>query len=65
MIGDALHTQTETARMIVMEKGADYLFTVKDNQPTLNQTIAKLVPAPEVGFFPSGAHRPNGSDDGV
>ena len=65
VIGDALHTQTETARMIVMEKGADYLFTVKDNQPTLNQTIAKLVPAPEVGFFPSGAHRPNGSDDGV
>jgi len=65
VIGDALHTQTETARMIVMEKGADYLFTVKDNHPTLNQTIAKLVPAPEVGFFPSGAHRPNGSDDGV
>jgi hypothetical protein len=65
VIGDALHTQTETARMIVMEKGADYLLTVKDNQRTLNQTIAKLVPAPEAGFSPSGAHRTNGSDRGV
>jgi hypothetical protein len=64
--GDALHTQDETARMIVLEKGADYLFTVKDNQPTLNQTIAKLVPAPEAGFFPSKAHeRANGSDGGL
>jgi hypothetical protein len=65
VIGDALHTQTETARLIVMEKGADYLLTVKDNQPTLNQTIAKLVPAPEAGFSPSGAHRTNGSNRGV
>jgi hypothetical protein len=65
VIGDALHTQAETARMIVMDKGADYLLTVKDNQPTLNQTIAKQVPAPEVGFFPSEAHRANGQDVGV
>lgn len=35
---DALHTQRETARYIVQEKGADYLFTVKDNQPELKKT---------------------------
>jgi predicted transposase YbfD/YdcC len=28
---DALHTQTETARVLVQEKGADYSLTVKDN----------------------------------
>jgi hypothetical protein len=65
VIGDALHTQAETARMLVMEKGADYLLTVKNNQPTLNQTIAQLVPAPEAGFSPSEAHRANGSYGGV
>ena len=32
---DALHTQRETARFLVEEKGAHYLFTVKDNQKTL------------------------------
>jgi hypothetical protein len=32
---DALHTQDETARQLVMEHGAHYLLTVKDNQPTL------------------------------
>ena len=31
---DALHTQTETARVIVQERGANYLMTVKGNQPT-------------------------------
>ena len=32
---DALHTQRETAHFLVEEKGAHYLFTVKDNQKTL------------------------------
>lgn len=36
---DALHTQRETARHIVQDKGADYLFTVKDNQPELKKRI--------------------------
>ena len=53
---DALHTQDETARALVMEHGADYLLTVKDNQPTLHQNIQKLVAAPEADFPPSGAH---------
>jgi hypothetical protein len=39
---DAMHTQEATARYLVEEKKADYLFTVKDNQPTLKQDIADL-----------------------
>ena len=39
---DALHTQRELARILVEDKGADYLFTVKDNQPTLKQEISEL-----------------------
>jgi len=35
---DSLHTQKETARYLVEEKKADYVFTVKDNQPTLSPT---------------------------
>jgi hypothetical protein len=51
---DALHTQDETARQLVMDQGAHYLLTVKNNQPTLRQNIAKLVPVPPTGFSPSG-----------
>ncbi len=39
---DALHTQIETARYLVEEKKAHYLYTVKDNQPTLKADIASL-----------------------
>jgi len=39
---DALHTQAETARYLVEEKHADYVFTVKDNQPTLKHDIETL-----------------------
>ncbi len=62
---DALHTQADTARLIVMEKGADYLLTVKDNQPTVRHNIEQLIPTPEAGFSPTEAHRPNGPDRGV
>jgi Domain of unknown function (DUF4338)/DDE_Tnp_1-associated/Transposase DDE domain len=48
---DALHTQQETARYVVENKKADYLFTVKDNQPTLRQDIAAL----ELKSFPPSA----------
>ena len=44
---DALHTQTETARDIVLERGGDYLLTVKDNQLKLHQTD---LPPSEQGF---------------
>jgi len=36
---DALHTQTETATTIVRDNKAEYVFTVKDNQPKLKQEI--------------------------
>ena len=39
---DALHTQRKTAEFIVMEKEADYFFTVKDNQSTLKQDIEAI-----------------------
>jgi predicted transposase YbfD/YdcC len=40
---DALHCQRETARYIVEDKHADYIFTaVKDNQPTLFDALDAL-----------------------
>lgn len=52
---DALHTQTQTARDIVLEGGGDYLLTVKDNQLKLHQNIQKLIPAPKADFPPLDA----------
>ena len=46
---DALHTQRETARYIVEDKEADYLFTVKENQSTLYWDLARL---PQRAFSP-------------
>jgi hypothetical protein len=51
---DALHTQTETALDLVQEHGADYLLTVKDNQPGIHDTIKKLLPEMPAAFPPSG-----------
>lgn len=59
---DALHTQDETARQLVMEHGAHYQLTVKNNQPTLRQNIDKMVPAPTGGFSPSGFDAKAGTD---
>jgi len=63
---DALHTQDQTARDLVLEHGADYLFTVKANQPTVKANLEKLVPAPpasgleptarKAGFSPSAGN---------
>jgi predicted transposase YbfD/YdcC len=40
---DALHAQRDTARYLVEEKGADYIFTaVKDNQPKLFDALDAL-----------------------
>ena len=33
--GDALYANDENAGLIVQEKGGDYLFSLKDNQPTV------------------------------
>lgn len=55
---DAMHTQKETARYLVEEKKADYLFTVKDNQPGLLADIALLHLE---AFPPSGHHDQQGT----
>lgn len=51
---DALHTQTQTGLELVQEHGADYLLTVKDNQPGIHETIKKLLPEIPAAFPPSG-----------
>ena len=48
---DALHTQTETARIIVQERGADYLMTVKGNQPGVAQAAQTLYTHSERHLF--------------
>ena len=49
---DALHTQDETARTVVLEAGGHYTLTVKNNQPTLRANIEKKVAAPVADFSP-------------
>jgi hypothetical protein len=39
---DAMHAQVDHARFLVEEKKADYVFTVKENQPTLLRDIREL-----------------------
>lgn len=43
---DALHTQHATARHLVQDRGAEFVFTVKDNQPTLRQQCENRLPKP-------------------
>lgn len=50
--GDALFTQKAIATHLVEVKHADYLFTVKENQPTLRQDIVDL----RLDAFPPSAH---------
>ena len=40
---EAVCTQTRSALHIVQERGGDYLCTLKDNQPTLRQTVQTLL----------------------
>ena len=62
---DALHTQDQTARDRVLQHGADFLLTVKDNQPTVRANIEKLVPALPALFSPSTDGREPGREQGV
>lgn len=62
VILDALHTQDETARTVVLEGGGDYLLTVKNNQPTLRANLEKKVAAPRADF-PPRAEQLNGSQN--
>ncbi len=47
---DALHAQVAHARWLVQERHADYVFTVKGNQPGLEAAISRL---PQAAFSPS------------
>lgn len=49
---DALNTQTQTARIIVQEKGGDYLLPVKGNQPGIAKSLRQLHGALERSFSP-------------
>ena len=51
---DAAHTNAETARKVVMDKGADYLVPIKGNQPALLDRAQRLLP--QAAFSPSGRH---------
>jgi hypothetical protein len=51
---DALNTQTETARIVVQEKGGDYLFTVKGNQSGVAGNLQQLYSNLSRAFSPSG-----------
>lgn len=61
---DAMHTQDETGRDLVLKHGAHYLLTVKDNQTSVHRAIEQLIPAPEADFPPSGAHAHPSADPG-
>ena len=49
---DALHTQAETARQIVLTHGGDYLLTVKANQPAVQAVVQAQVPDPGAPLLP-------------
>ncbi len=42
---DGLHTQHDTAHLLLYDKGADYSLILRDNQPTLLHTAQQLLPA--------------------
>jgi predicted transposase YbfD/YdcC len=56
--GDAIFTQKEICNKIV-EKNADFVFTVKDNQPRLRHKIEGLINAAEAGFPPANKRSSN------
>lgn len=41
---DAAHTQVETAQVVVMDQGGDYLSPIKGNQPSLLKKAQRLLP---------------------
>lgn len=50
---DAMHTQTETAHIVVQQKGGDYLFTVKGNQKGVADNARELHKNLSGAFSPS------------
>jgi len=62
---DALLTQDQTARDLVLQHGDDFLLTVKDNPPTVRANIEKLVPALPALCSPSTGSTEPGRQPGV
>ncbi|MHC4854491.1 MAG: ISAs1 family transposase [Planctomycetota bacterium] len=48
---DAMHAQQDAARFLHQEKGADYFFTLKGNQPSIQEKAQRLLD----GAFPPSA----------
>lgn len=63
LVGDAMHTQDETAQQILFEGGGDYLLTVKGNQSTLQKNLEKLFE--KQGFSPSAHDQDPGPQAGA
>jgi predicted transposase YbfD/YdcC len=59
---DALLTQREIARHLVEDKHADYVFTVKDNQPTLREDISDLFALQEQEARQQACQKPSKSE---
>ena len=53
---DALNTQTQTALIIVQERGGDYLLPVKGNQKGVCENVQQLYRGLKHAFSPSGPH---------
>lgn len=51
---DALNTQRETARIVVQDKGGDYLFSAKGNQPGVAKNVRQLYRSLSRAFSPWG-----------
>ena len=49
---DALHTQTQTAPIIVQDKGGEFLFTVKGNQKGVSENVHQLYQGLAHAFSP-------------
>ena len=62
ILADALHTQREHARFIVEDKHADYLFTIKENQPGLFDAVNAL-PWEDAPVAHTGRDRGHGRDE--
>ena len=62
ILADALHTQREHARFIVQDKHADYLFTIKENQPGLPGAVNAL-PWEDAPVAHTGQDRSHGRDE--
>lgn len=61
-LGDAIHTQVETAQQILFTGGGDYALTVKENQKELVNTLETLLARSD--FSPSAHDADTGDDPG-